>query len=67
MNVWQNIRSINSSFALTSFRANYDNRLAQGAGVYSFRVNEMVYHMIKDINTQAATPSFAEIYIHDPD
>lgn len=61
----QHIRAINSSFSMTSFRANYDHQLCRGAGTYTFRVNGTVYHMIKNVNPNTLNPTFAEVYFYD--
>ena len=62
-----NIHQCNATFAFTSLGANFDHSVFTGTGPYSFRISGQLYHWISallPIPNQA--PSFAQLYIHDP-
>ena len=62
-----NIHQCNATFAFTSLGANIDHSVITGTGPYSFRISGQLYHRVSallPIPNQA--PSFAQLYIHDP-
>ena len=62
-----NIHQYNATFAFTSLGANFDHSVFTGTGPYSFWISGQLYHWISallPIPNQA--PSFAQLYIHDP-
>ncbi|ORY91025.1 hypothetical protein BCR43DRAFT_403663, partial [Syncephalastrum racemosum] len=64
----QNIRRYNSLFAFTSFGADYDPDLANGAqGVYTFRIQGTTYGYAAQgmLPPADGTPGFLQIYFHD--
>lgn len=64
------IRGYNSAFGFTSSGAEFDHSLANSrAGVYTYRVQGSVYHLISRglIPEDNRLPGFAQIYIYDTD
>ena len=64
------LRAFNSMFGFTSSGANYDREMANDrAGVYTYRIQGAVYHLISRglLPEQGRDPNFAQIYIYDTD
>ncbi|XP_078438602.1 uncharacterized protein LOC144709071 [Wolffia australiana] len=64
------IRAYNSAFNFTSSGANFNRTLADNcAGVYTYRIQGVVYHQISNalLPPVGHAPSFAQIYIYDTD
>ena len=62
-----NVCQYNATFVFTSLGANIDHTVITGTGPYSFRISGELYHRasaLLPIPNQA--PSFAQLYIHDP-
>lgn len=66
----RNVRAFNSALAFTSSGAKVDHALANSrSGVYTYRVQGSVYHLISRglIPDDGANAGFAQIYIYDTD
>ena len=62
-----NIRQYNATFAFTSLGANIDHSVLTGTGPYSFRISGELHHQASSLLPLAnRAPSFAQLYIHDP-
>ena len=62
-----NIRRYNAAFAFTSLGAKIDHSVLNGTGPYSFRISGELHHQASALlppNDHA--PSYAQLYIHDP-
>ncbi|KAG2217964.1 hypothetical protein INT45_001398 [Circinella minor] len=68
-NFHSNIRAYNNALSFASLGASIDHTVANSrGGAYNFRIYGEVYHLIGSLlpNTDQDTPSFAQIYVHDP-
>src|SRR6202453_2341635 len=67
------IRRYNSAFAFTSTSAKFQDTVVRGAGPYSFHLQGMdLYHQMgallpNDDDAGPARPSYAQLYIYNPD
>ena len=62
-----NIRQYNATFAFTSLGANIDHSVVAGTGPYSFRISGELYHRASSLlPLPNQAPTFAQLYIHDP-
>jgi Helitron helicase-like domain at N-terminus len=62
-----NIRQYNATFAFTSLGADIDHSVISGTGPYSFRISGELYHQASALLPPPnRAPSYAQLYIHDP-
>lgn len=60
------IRTYNNLFAFTSLGVNYDKDLARrNRGIYTFRVQGQMYHMIDDLYPGDKKPRNLQLYFYD--
>ena len=63
------IRAYNNALSFTSLGVQLDQSVADTrGGAYNFRIHGSLYHRIGSLlpNTDADSPRFAQIYVHDP-
>ncbi|EGO01507.1 hypothetical protein SERLA73DRAFT_70687 [Serpula lacrymans var. lacrymans S7.3] len=59
--------SYNNAFAFTSLGVKIDHAVTSAAGPYSFRIHRGLHHSISAFHPpEGETPSFGQLYIHDP-
>jgi len=62
-----NIRRYNAAFAFTSLGAKIDHSVLTGTGPYSFRISGELHHQASALLPPPDhAPSYAQLYIHDP-
>lgn len=60
------IRTHNNSFAFTSFGVRYDKELCKrNKGIYMFRVQGQIYHLINELLPSGNHPSILQFYFYD--
>ena len=63
---FENIRSYNNAFSLTSLGAEIDRSVLGQLGVYTFRIHGELFHLIGSLLPPPLnTPKFAQIYLYD--
>ncbi|EGN94905.1 hypothetical protein SERLA73DRAFT_155591 [Serpula lacrymans var. lacrymans S7.3] len=61
------VRSYNNAFAFTSLGVKIDHAVTSAAGPYSFRIHGGFHHSISAFHPpEGETPSFGQLYIHNP-
>ncbi|PCH37231.1 hypothetical protein WOLCODRAFT_83851, partial [Wolfiporia cocos MD-104 SS10] len=61
------IRQYNNAFAFTSVAVNVDNAILNGSGPYPFKIHGALYHKMGSLlPPEGLQPSYAQLYIHDP-
>ncbi|XP_022886287.1 uncharacterized protein LOC111402304 [Olea europaea var. sylvestris] len=61
-------REYNNHFAFTSFGVKYDKELFKTyRGIYTFRVQEQVYHYVNQLMPENNLPSYMQLYFYDTD
>ncbi|XP_027076324.1 uncharacterized protein [Coffea arabica] len=62
----KNARTYNNNVAFTSFGAKYDHELTKNTkGVYTFRVQGQVYHLLNGLVSQNNQPTGIQLYFYD--
>jgi len=62
------IRQYNSALALTSVSINIEDRAVQGSGPNAFRIHGSLHHLMGSlIPPEGLQPSYAQLYIYDPE
>jgi hypothetical protein len=63
----KDIQQYNAAFAFTSLGVNIDRSVTHGSGPYCFKISGELHHMTGSLlPPEGVTPSYAQIYIHDP-
>ncbi|XP_071926211.1 uncharacterized protein [Coffea arabica] len=64
----RNIRTINNNLAFTTFAAKYDRNLTKNShGIYTFRVQGQVYHLLSSLSPSASPPTGIQLLFYDYD
>ncbi|KAG2335425.1 hypothetical protein BDR05DRAFT_898563, partial [Suillus weaverae] len=62
------IRQYNSALAFTSVGVNIEDRALQGSGPNAFRIHGSLHHLMGSlIPPEGIQPSYAQLYIYDPE
>ncbi|XP_027181704.1 uncharacterized protein LOC113780084 [Coffea eugenioides] len=62
----KNVRTYNNNLAFTTFAAKYDKNLTKNTkGVYTFRVEGQIYHLLNSLKPNGHPPTGIQLYFYD--
>ncbi|XP_071929127.1 uncharacterized protein [Coffea arabica] len=62
----KNARSYNNNLAFTTFAAKYDRKMTKNPqGVYTFRVQGQIYHLLNSLTPNGHPPTGIQLYFYD--